>query len=130
MLKKIIIATRESPLAMWQAQFIKKLIIEMHPTIEIIIEGFKTEGDILLNESLAKIGGKGLFIKELELALLERKADLAVHSMKDLPMDIPEEFKLIAISKREDARDAFISNEYDSLKDMPKGAIVLSLIHI
>ncbi len=124
MLKKLIIASRESPLAMWQAEFIKKLITEMHPTIEIIIKSFKTQGDILLNKSLATIGGKGLFIKELEHALLERKADLAVHSMKDLPMDIPEEFKLIAISKREDARDAFISNIYDSLKDMPKGAIV------
>ena len=124
MLKKIIIASRESPLAMWQAEFIKKLIFEMHPAIEIIIKGFKTQGDILLNESLATIGGKGLFIKELEYALLEREADLAVHSMKDLPMDIPEEFRLIAISKREDARDAFISNEYGSLKDMPKGAIV------
>ena len=124
MLKKIIIASRESPLAMWQAEFIKKLISEVHPTIEITIKGFKTQGDTLLNESLAAIGGKGLFIKELEHALLERKADLAVHSMKDLPMDIPEEFKLIAISKREDARDAFVSNEYGSLKDMPKGAIV------
>ena len=102
MLKKIIIASRESPLAMWQAEFIKKLISEVHPAIEITIKGFKTQGDILLNESLAAIGGKGLFIKELEHALLERKADLAVHSMKDLPMDIPEEFKLIAISKRED----------------------------
>ena len=124
MLKKIIIASRESPLAMWQAEFIKKLISEVQPAIEITIKGFKTQGDILLNESLAAIGGKGLFIKELEHALLERKADLAVHSMKDLPMDIPEEFKLIAISKREDARDAFVSNEYGSLKDMPKGAIV------
>ena len=108
MLKKIIIASRESALAMWQAEFIKKLISEIHPAIEITIKGFKTQGDILLNESLATIGGKGLFIKELEHALLEKKADLAVHSMKDLPMDIPEEFKLIAISKREDARDAFV----------------------
>ena len=124
MLKKIIIASRESALAMWQAEFIKKLISEVHPAIEITIKGFKTQGDILLNESLAAIGGKGLFIKELEHALLERKADLAVHSMKDLPMDIPEEFKLIAISKREDARDAFVSNEYGSLKDMPKGSVV------
>jgi len=124
MIKKITIASRESSLAMWQAEFIKSLINEMHPSIKINIEGFKTQGDLLLNESLATIGGKGLFIKELEHALLERKADLAVHSMKDLPMDIPEEFKLIAISKREDARDAFVSNEYAALKDMPKGAVV------
>lgn len=124
MIKKITIASRESPLAMWQAEFIKSLIHEKHPTIEIAIKGFKTQGDILLDKSLATIGGKGLFIKELEYALLNREADLAVHSMKDIPMDIPEEFKLAAISKREDARDAFVSNKYAGLKDMPEGSVV------
>ena len=124
MIKKITIASRESPLAMWQAEHIKFKINQLYPQIKVTIEGFKTQGDILLNQSLATIGGKGLFIKELEQALLEKKADLAVHSMKDLPMDIPEEFQLIAITKREDPRDAFISNNFDSLDDMPKGTII------
>ena len=120
----ITIASRESPLAMWQAEHIKSKIIQLYPDIKINIKGFKTQGDILLNQSLATIGGKGLFIKELEQALLEKKADLAVHSMKDLPMDIPDEFQLIAITKREDPRDAFVSNNFDSLDDMPKGSII------
>ena len=120
----ITIASRESPLAMWQAEHIKSKIIKLYPDIKINIKGFKTQGDILLNQSLATIGGKGLFIKELEQALLEKKADLAVHSMKDLPMDIPDEFQLIAITKREDPRDAFVSNNFNSLDDMPKGSVV------
>ena len=120
----ITIASRESPLAMWQAKYIKSKIIKLYPDIKINIKGFKTQGDILLNQSLATIGGKGLFIKELEQALLEKKADLAVHSMKDLPMDIPDEFQLIAITKREDPRDAFVSNNFNSLDDMPKGSVV------
>ena len=124
MIKKITIASRESPLAMWQAEHIKFKINQLYPQIKVIIKGFKTQGDILLNQSLATIGGKGLFIKELEQALLEKKADLAVHSMKDLPMDIPDEFQLIAITKREDPRDAFISNNFESLDDMPKGTII------
>ncbi len=124
MIKKITIASRESPLAIWQAEFIKSFIQKKHSSIEVSIKGFKTQGDILLDKSLATIGGKGLFIKELEYALLNREADLAVHSMKDLPMDIPEEFKLAAISKREDARDAFVSNKYSRLEDMPDGSIV------
>ena len=123
-IKKITIASRESPLAMWQAEHIKYKIIKLYPDIEINIKGFKTQGDTLINQSLATIGGKGLFIKELEQALLEKKADLAVHSMKDLPMDIPDKFQLIAISEREDPRDAFISNNFDSLDDMPKGSII------
>jgi hydroxymethylbilane synthase len=109
---------------MWQAEHIKYKIIKLYPDIEINIKGFKTQGDTLINQSLATIGGKGLFIKELEQALLEKKADLAVHSMKDLPMDIPDKFQLIAISEREDPRDAFISNNFDSLDDMPKGSII------
>ena len=123
-IKNITIASRESPLAMWQAEYIKSKINQLFPDIIISIKGFKTQGDILLNQSLATIGGKGLFIKELEQALLAKKADLAVHSMKDLPMDIPDDFKLIAITKRGDPRDAFVSNNFNSLDDMPKGAIV------
>ena len=124
MIKKITIASRESPLAMWQAEHIKSKINQLYPDIIINIKGFKTQGDILLNQSLATIGGKGLFIKELEQALLAKNADLAVHSMKDLPMDIPDDFKLIAITKRGDPRDAFISNNFNSLDHMPKGTIV------
>ena len=123
-IKNITIASRESPLAMWQAQHIKSKINQLYPDIMINIKGFKTQGDILLNQSLATIGGKGLFIKELEQALLAKKADLAVHSMKDLPMDIPDEFQLTAITERGDPRDAFISNNFDSLDDMPKGTII------
>ena len=123
-IKNITIASRESPLAMWQAEYIKSKMNQLCPDIIINIKGFKTQGDILLNQSLATIGGKGLFIKELEQALLAKKADLAVHSMKDLPMDIPDDFKLIAITKRGDPRDAFVSNNFNSLDDMPKGAIV------
>ena len=123
-IKNITIASRESPLAIWQAEHIKSKINQLHPDIKINIKGFKTQGDILLNQSLATIGGKGLFIKELEQALLTKKADLAVHSMKDLPMDIPDEFQLTAITERGDPRDAFISNNFNSLGDMPKGTIV------
>jgi hydroxymethylbilane synthase len=123
-IKNITIASRESPLAIWQAEHIKSKINQLHPDIKINIKGFKTQGDILLNQSLATIGGKGLFIKELEQALLAKKADLAVHSMKDLPMDIPDEFQLTAITERGDPRDAFISNNFNSLDDMPKGTIV------
>ena len=120
----ITIASRESALAMWQAEHIKSKINQFYPDIKINIKGFKTQGDILLDQSLAAIGGKGLFIKELEQALLAKKADLAVHSMKDLPMDIPDEFQLIAITERGDPRDAFISNNFDSFDDMPKGTII------
>ena len=123
-IKNITIASRESPLAIWQAEHIKSKINQLHPDIKINIKGFKTQGDILLNQSLATIGGKGLFIKELEQALLDKKADLAVHSMKELPMDIPDEFQLTAITERGDPRDAFISNNFNSLDDMPKGTIV------
>jgi hydroxymethylbilane synthase len=124
MIKNITIASRESPLAIWQAEHIKFKINQLYPQIKINIEGFKTQGDILLDQSLADIGGKGLFIKELEQALLEKKADLAVHSMKDLPMDIPNQFQLIAITEREDPRDAFVSNNFNSLDTMPKGSVV------
>ncbi len=124
MITTLTIASRESPLAMWQADHIKKNIQALYPAIKINIEGFRTQGDILLDQSLAKIGGKGLFIKELEQALLNNKADLAVHSMKDLPMDIPKGFKLAVITERGDARDAFVSNQYDSLEALPPGSII------
>jgi len=124
MIKKITIASRESPLAMWQAEHIKTQLNLLYPDLTIQIKGFKTQGDIILDKSLATIGGKGLFIKELEQALLNKDADLAVHSMKDLPMNIMEDFQLAAITTREDPRDAFISELYNSLDDLPAGSVV------
>lgn len=124
MIKKITIASRESPLAMWQAEHIKTQLNLLYPDLTIQIKGFKTQGDIILDKSLATIGGKGLFIKELEQALLNKDADIAVHSMKDLPMNIMEDFQLAAITKREDPRDAFISELYNSLDDLPAGSVV------
>lgn len=124
MIKKITIASRESPLAIWQAEHIKTQLNLLYPDLTIQIKGFKTQGDIILDKSLATIGGKGLFIKELEQALLNKDADLAVHSMKDLPMNIMEDFQLAAITKREDPRDAFISELYNSLDDLPAGSVV------
>ena len=124
MIKKITIASRESPLAMWQAKHIKTQLNLLYPDLTIQIKGFKTQGDIILDKSLATIGGKGLFIKELEQALLNKDADLAVHSMKDLPMDIMEDFQLAAITKREDPRDALISELYNSFDDLPSGSVV------
>ena len=124
MIKKITIASRESPLAMWQAEHIKTQLNLLYPDLTIQIKGFKTQGDIILDKSLATIGGKGLFIKELEQALLNKDADLAVHSMKDLPMNIMEDFQLAAITKREDPRDALISELYNSLDDLPAGSVV------
>ncbi|MGE4596388.1 MAG: hydroxymethylbilane synthase [Methylophilaceae bacterium] len=124
MIKNITIASRESPLAIWQAEHIKIKINQLYPDIIVKIKGFKTQGDLILDQSLATIGGKGLFIKELEQALLANRADLAVHSMKDLPMDIPLEFKISAITEREDPRDAFISNLYQSLESLPDGSII------
>ena len=124
MIKKITIASRESPLAMWQAKHIKTQLNLLYPDLTIQIKGFKTQGDIILDKSLATIGGKGLFIKELEQAMLNKDADLAVHSMKDLPMNIMEDFQLAAITKREDPRDALISELYNSLDDLPAGSVV------
>ena len=124
MIKKITIASRESLLAMWQAKHIKTQLNLLYPDLTIQIKGFKTQGDIILDKSLATIGGKGLFIKELEQALLNKDADLAVHSMKDLPMNIMEDFQLAAITKREDPRDALISELYNSLDDLPAGSVV------
>ncbi|MEI7426437.1 MAG: hydroxymethylbilane synthase [Betaproteobacteria bacterium] len=120
--ERLVIASRESRLAMWQAKHVQALLKGLYPHCEISILGMTTRGDQILDKSLSKIGGKGLFIKELENALLEGKADLAVHSLKDVPMEMPEGFELTAILEREDPHDAFVSNQYDSLKQMPKGA--------
>ena len=122
--QKIVIASRESLLAMWQAKFIQKCLGELYPQTEISILGMTTLGDQILDQSLSKIGGKGLFIKELEQALEDGRADIAVHSMKDMPMNVPEGFKLAAITEREDPRDAFVSNQYANLDMLPEGSIV------
>jgi len=120
----ITIATRESELAIWQAEYIKSELVSLYPRLDVTILGMTTEGDKTLNKSLSKIGGKGLFIKELEVALQNKEADIAVHSLKDLPMHLSEEFMIGAISKREDARDAFISNDFGALEMLPPGSIV------
>lgn len=118
------IATRQSPLALWQANFVKSALEQRFPELSVELVTMVTKGDIILDTPLAKIGGKGLFVKELELALLEGRADLAVHSMKDVPMEFPEGLGLAAICVREDPRDAFVSNKYASLEELPKGAVV------
>ena len=111
----ITIATRESELAIWQAEYIKSQLLSFYPRLEVSILGMTTQGDKTLNKSLSKIGGKGLFIKELEVALQNKEADIAVHSLKDLPMHLSDEFMIAAIGKREDARDAFISNDFGAV---------------
>ncbi|MGH8763011.1 MAG: hydroxymethylbilane synthase [Nitrosospira sp.] len=121
---KIIIATRESALALWQANFIRERLAELYPQTEISIFGMTTRGDQILDTSLSKIGGKGLFVKELEQALEDRRADIAVHSMKDVPMNMPSGFALAAIAEREDPRDAFVSNQYAGLDALPSGSVV------
>ncbi len=122
--REITIATRESALAMWQAHHVRDRLAALYPRLTIHILGMTTEGDRRLGSSLAKIGGKGLFVKELETAMAEGRADLAVHSMKDVPMHLPEGFCLAAILAREDARDAFVSTRYRALSDLPAGARV------
>lgn len=122
--KPIRIATRKSPLALWQAHFVRDALQNAHPELEIELVTFVTKGDIILDTPLAKVGGKGLFVKELEIAMLEGKADLAVHSMKDVPVDFPQGLGLVTICEREDPRDAFVSNQYTSLELLPQGAIV------
>lgn len=122
--QKITIASRESLLAMWQAKHIKSRLNELYPQTEVSILGMTTRGDQILDQSLSKIGGKGLFIKELEQALEDGRADIAVHSMKDMPMNVPEGFRLAAITEREDPRDAFVSNQYTGLNDLPEGSVV------
>ncbi|MCW5620918.1 MAG: hydroxymethylbilane synthase [Burkholderiales bacterium] len=118
------IATRESALALWQAHHVRERLLCLYPALEVRILGMTTEGDRRLGSSLATIGGKGLFVKELESALEEGRADIAVHSMKDVPMHLPDGFCLAAILEREDARDAFVSNRYRALEQLPAGARV------
>ena len=118
------IATRESKLALWQAEYVKAELEHHHPDITVELIGMTTKGDILLDSPLSKIGGKGLFVKELEVAILENRADIAVHSMKDVPMEFPEGLGLTVICPREDPTDAFVSNHFDSLAKLPQGAVV------
>ena len=122
--KKLVIASRESMLAMWQAEHIKGRLNALYPDCEVEILGMTTRGDQILDRTLSKIGGKGLFIKELEQALQDGRADLAVHSIKDVPMELPEGFALAAIGERASPFDAFVSNQYARLEEMPAGAIV------
>ena len=122
--QRIIIASRESRLAMWQAEHVRDRLSALHPGAAVSILGMTTQGDQILDRPLALIGGKGLFIKELEVAMQEGRADLAVHSMKDVPMVMPEGFLLAAISARENPCDAFVSNRYETLSALPKGAVV------
>ncbi len=122
--KKLIIASRESALAMWQAKHIQARLQVLYPNCDVKILGMTTTGDQILDKPLALIGGKGLFIKELENALFDGSADLAVHSMKDVPMNMPEGFALVATGERENPHDAFVSNDYDTLADLPHGSIV------
>lgn len=118
------IATRKSALALWQAEFVKAELEKHHANLKVELVPMSTKGDKILDTPLAKIGGKGLFVKELEQAMLEGRADIAVHSMKDVPVDFPEGLELHTICEREDPRDAFVSNTYTSLAELPEGAVV------
>jgi hydroxymethylbilane synthase len=118
------IATRKSPLALWQAEHVASRLADAHPGLQVVLVGMSTQGDKILDTPLAKIGGKGLFVKELEQGMLEGAADIAVHSMKDVPVDLPEGLHLAAILEREDPRDAFVSNRFPDLSELPEGARV------
>ena len=118
------IATRESPLALWQAEFVQSALRAAHTDLEVELLGMTSRGDQLLDVPLAKVGGKGLFVKELETALLDRSADIAVHSMKDVPMEFPDGLALGVICEREDPTDAFVSNQFESLAELPAGSVV------
>ncbi|MFP5421782.1 MAG: hydroxymethylbilane synthase [Gammaproteobacteria bacterium] len=124
MSREIRIATRKSALALWQAEHVKARLEQAHPGLKVSLVPMVSRGDKLLDAPLAKIGGKGLFVKELETAMLENQADIAVHSMKDVPMDFPEGLGLYCICEREDPRDAFVSNTYASLDALPAGSVV------
>jgi hydroxymethylbilane synthase len=124
MSRKLTIATRESPLALWQAEFVQSALMHAHPGLEVQLLGMTSRGDQLLDVPLAKVGGKGLFVKELEAALLDGSADIAVHSMKDVPMEFPPSLGLGVICEREDPSDAFVSNHYSTLDDLPVGSVV------
>ncbi len=122
--KTLRIATRKSPLALWQAEDVRKRLLDAHPGLSVELLTMTTKGDQLLHSPLAKIGGKGLFVKELEIGMLEGRADLAVHSMKDVPVTFPEGLQLTAILNRENPYDAFVSNDFDSPEDLPDDARV------
>lgn len=124
MSREIRIATRKSALALWQAEYVKARLEASHPGLVVSLVPMVSRGDKLLDAPLAKIGGKGLFVKELETALMENEADIAVHSMKDVPMEFPAGLGLYCICEREDPRDAFVSNRYDSLDALPPGSVV------
>ena len=124
MSREIRIATRKSALALWQAEYVKARLEAAHPHITVSLVPMVSRGDKLLDAPLAKIGGKGLFVKELETALMENEADIAVHSMKDVPMEFPEGLGLYCICEREDPRDAFVSNHYENFDALPSGAVV------
>jgi hydroxymethylbilane synthase len=118
------IATRKSPLALWQAEFVKAKLLQHNKDLDVQLVAMTTRGDVLLDTPLAKVGGKGLFVKELEVAILENRADIAVHSMKDVPMEFPSGLGLAVICEREDPLDAFVSNQYTALEQLPDGAVV------
>ncbi len=122
--REIRIATRKSALALWQAEYVKARLEQAHPGLRVMLVPMVSRGDKLLDSPLSKIGGKGLFVKELETALLDQQADIAVHSMKDVPMDFPEGLGLFCICEREDPRDAFVSNRFANLAALPAGSIV------
>jgi hydroxymethylbilane synthase len=122
--KSLVIASRESRLAMWQAEHVRCALHKLYPSCDTKILGMTTRGDQILDRTLSKVGGKGLFVKELEAALAEGRADLAVHSLKDVPMELPDGFALSTILEREDPRDAFVSSQFASLAELPEGSIV------
>lgn len=121
---KLVIATRESRLALWQAEHVQAKLRALYPSTTVELLKMTTRGDQILDRTLSKVGGKGLFVKELETALLDGRADLAVHSLKDVPVDLKHPFELACVMEREDPRDAFVSNQYTSLADLPEGAVV------
>ncbi|MCT8127743.1 hydroxymethylbilane synthase, partial [Alishewanella sp. BS5-314] len=123
-MQRIRIATRKSALALWQAEFVKAELLKHHPELTVELVPMSTQGDKILDTPLAKIGGKGLFVKELETAMLEDRADIAVHSMKDVPVEFPDGLMLSTICEREDPRDAFVSNQFRSIAELPRGAVV------
>jgi hydroxymethylbilane synthase len=118
------IATRKSPLALWQTNHVRDALISIHPELQVEVMEMSTKGDKILDTPLAKIGGKGLFVKELESSLIEERADIAVHSMKDVPVELPKDLAIFVIMRREDPYDAFVSNHYLNLAALPKGAIM------
>ena len=118
------IATRKSPLALWQAEFVRDSLIQHYPDLQVELVKMVTQGDKILDTPLAKVGGKGLFVKELEQGMLRDEVDIAVHSMKDVPVELPEGLHLSVICEREDPRDAFVSNNFASLESLPQGARV------